>query len=225
MYESHSRPHGHMGLEAQSRSACPGKWRHLCAYFPCILREDSGGEVNFLCRTPLPPPPPPRPRPLVPTAVRDQTVSPVSSGSRKRPRPEYLELVPSTETFISLPTSSLGNPMTTIPRMTVAGIRMPILFPEWERTDSQSEMIRTTSGHRIRMHLRRAKERSEGDHLPSPSPRKALKKAPTVNISLHLASSSRSSSSPSSMIRGSGSDMLNNAPMGVRHHGAAHGKL
>jgi hypothetical protein len=188
---------------------------------------ETGGEVNFLCsidRTPLPPSPS-RPQPLVPTTVRDQTVSPVSSGSRKRPRPVYLELVPSTETFIPLPTSSLDNPMTRILRMTVAGIRMPVLFPERGRTDSQFERIRTTLGHQIRMHQRRAKEGGEGDHLPSPSPRKALKRAPTVNISLHLASSSRSSSSPSSMIRGSGSDMLNNAPMEVRHHGAAHGKL
>ena len=193
--------------------------------FVCVfpVYTVGGEEVNFLCRTPLLPLPPPGLQPVVPTAVRDRAVSPVSSGSRKRPRPVYLELVPSTETFISLPTSSLGNPIMRIPTIPVAGIRMPVLFPERGRTGFPFEMIRTTLGHQIRM--RRAKVRSEGDHLPSPSPRKALKRAPTVNISLHLASSSRSSSSPSSMTRGSGLDMLNNAPMGVRHHGAAHGRL
>lgn len=43
--------------------------------------------INLLCR------PPPSP-PVLP-AVRDESVSPISSPSRKRPRPLYLELVPS----------------------------------------------------------------------------------------------------------------------------------
>ena len=75
----------------------------------CVYCERRWREVDVLCRTPLPPPPPPPPQPpqpLVSTAVRDQTVSPIPSGSRKRPRPVYHELVLSTEAFIALPTSS-----------------------------------------------------------------------------------------------------------------------
>ena len=103
MRERLLHPYDHMGLEAPSRNVCPEKWKRSCEYFPVFTVGRQWGDVNFLCRPPFPPPPPP----LVPPAARDQTVSPIPSRGRKRPRPVYLELVPLTTTFFSLPTSSL----------------------------------------------------------------------------------------------------------------------
>ncbi|KAN0126782.1 hypothetical protein V8E52_000422 [Russula decolorans] len=127
----------------------------------------------------------------------------------------------------------MNSQMTRTRSVMVACVCVPVMFPEQERTSPQSKVIRTTMGCQIPKHRRRqAMRRSEGTHhhvqkesLPvSQGRRKAWKRALSANISHQLESSSRSSSSPSSTIQGSGSSMSSNAPMGVGHHGAAHGK-
>src|ERR1700755_3368647 len=112
----------------------------------------------------------------------------------------------------------------------LANVCVPVMFPEQERTSPQSKVIRTTTGCQILKHRSQAMRKNEGIHhhaqsgsLPvSQERRKAW--VLTANISHRLESSSRSSSSPSNTIQGSGSSMSSNAPMGVRHHGAVHGK-
>jgi len=108
--------------------------------------------------------------------------------------------------------------------MMVAGIRMLVMCPGRGKADSQPELIRRTLGRQIPKHGRQAIRKREGVRPAGPRPRKAWTKAPNMNTSRHLASNSRSSSFPSSMIQRSGSNMLSNAPMGVGYLGAARGK-